>query len=94
MNVFRALSCVIASAFLNGCGGNGTIQSDSTSMLGSQDSAAVTARCPVCAHNADLACLDVKVTPETPHAEYQGVTYYFCSEDCHRAFVKNPAKYR
>jgi len=26
-------------------------------------------------------------------AEYQGVTYYFCSSTCHQKFVADPAKY-
>jgi YHS domain-containing protein len=51
------------------------------------------AECPVCRENADLACLNVRVDDQTPHAEYRGVTYYFCSEDCRKDFVKNPAKY-
>ncbi len=24
---------------------------------------------------------------------YQGITYYFCSEDCRREFERNPEKY-
>jgi Cu+-exporting ATPase len=26
-------------------------------------------------------------------AEYGGVTYYFCTEACHRQFVQNPDQY-
>jgi Cu+-exporting ATPase len=26
-------------------------------------------------------------------ADYQGTTYYFCSEACHEAFVANPGLY-
>jgi YHS domain-containing protein len=51
------------------------------------------AECPVCRVNADLACLNVRVDGATPHAEYQGKTYYFCSEECRALFEKNPAKY-
>lgn len=51
------------------------------------------ARCPVCDENADLACVDVRVDDKTPHAEYRGRTYYFCSEECRGEFLKNPAKY-
>lgn len=25
--------------------------------------------------------------------EYEGVTYYFCSEDCHRTFAADPSVY-
>jgi YHS domain-containing protein len=51
------------------------------------------AECPCCVHNGDLACVDVVIEPTTPSWEYQGITYYFCSEDCLNAFVKNPSKY-
>jgi YHS domain-containing protein len=51
------------------------------------------AECPVCRENADLACLNVRVDGATPHAEYKGKTYYFCSEECRVLFEKNPAKY-
>jgi len=54
----------------------------------------VTARCPVCEQRADLACLNVKVTDQTPRSDWQGKRYYFCSEECKVAFDKNPAKYR
>jgi len=33
------------------------------------------------------------VDESTPRAEYQGTTYYFCSEDCRAAFLKKPQKY-
>ena len=51
------------------------------------------AECLVCKENADLACVDVKVKGDTPRAEYDGKTYYFCSDDCRREFLKHPAKY-
>src|SRR5262249_42054659 len=51
------------------------------------------AECPVCRENADLACLMVRITDSTPRVEYQGRTYYFCSEECRAAFEKQPAKY-
>ena len=51
------------------------------------------AECPVCRVNADLACLNVHVDGATPHAEYEGKTYYFCSEDCRVLFEKEPRKY-
>ena len=49
--------------------------------------------CYVCAYNNDLACLNIKPTSHTPTADYEGHTYYFCSETCHRDFLKNPARY-
>jgi len=37
----------------------------------------------------------MSVTPATAmtSTEYKGTTYYFCSEDCYRTFVDNPATY-
>jgi YHS domain-containing protein len=51
------------------------------------------AECLVCKHNADLACVDVTVDSKTPRCQCEGRTYYFCSDDCQRAFEKNPTKY-
>ena len=52
-----------------------------------------TEMCNVCRYNNDLACLCVKVKDTTPRTEYQGHTYYFCSEDCRTAFLKKPEKF-
>jgi YHS domain-containing protein len=49
--------------------------------------------CLVCKRNADLACVDVDVDKNTPRAEYNGKTYYFCSDECREEFLKHPAKY-
>lgn len=51
------------------------------------------AQCLVCKHNADLACVDVKVDQKTPRCVCDGRTYYFCSDECRREFEKNPQKY-
>ena len=51
------------------------------------------AECLVCKMNADLACVDVELDKQTPSAVHQGKTYYFCSDECHERFVKNPQKY-
>jgi YHS domain-containing protein len=51
------------------------------------------AECLVCKKNADLACVDVDVDKKTPTAQYNGKTYYFCSDECKGEFAKNPAKY-
>ncbi|KAA3616819.1 MAG: YHS domain-containing protein [Calditrichaeota bacterium] len=42
----------------------------------------------------DLVC-GMQVDKKTPAAtsEYKGKTYYFCSQDCKKAFEKNPEKY-
>lgn len=49
--------------------------------------------CQVCRYHNDLACVCVNVNESTPRTEYQGRTYYFCSEDCQTTFAKNPGKY-
>ena len=49
--------------------------------------------CLVCVHEHDLACIKVNVTDKTPSAVYNGKTYHFCSEDCKKEFMANPAKY-
>ena len=37
----------------------------------------------------------MEVTPVTAEAqsEYEGVTFYFCSEDCAKAFDAEPSRY-
>lgn len=45
-----------------------------------------TANDPVCK-------MSVKIVGATHTAEYLGKTYYFCSEDCKTAFLKEPAKF-
>ena len=49
--------------------------------------------CHVCRYNNDLACVQVKLKDATPRTEFQGTTYYFCSDECRVAFLKNPEKY-
>ena len=51
------------------------------------------AECLVCKMNVDLACVDVDVEKSTPRVEYNGKTYYFCSDECKAKFEKNPEKY-
>ena len=51
------------------------------------------ANCLVCKKNGDLACVCVRVTEHTPSCVLNGVTYYFCSDDCKRGFLKAPGRY-
>jgi YHS domain-containing protein len=51
------------------------------------------AECLVCKANADLACIDVSVDSKTPSYAYNDKTYYFCSNECRKAFAKNPSRY-
>jgi YHS domain-containing protein len=43
-------------------------------------------RCPV---SGD----EFTVTDKSPHAEYNGKTYYFCCPDCSGKFLSDPPKY-
>ncbi|HEV8604593.1 MAG TPA: YHS domain-containing protein [Tepidisphaeraceae bacterium] len=49
--------------------------------------------CWVCVHENDLACVKVDIDDKTPTAQYNGKTYHFCSEECKKEFVANPAKF-
>jgi len=49
--------------------------------------------CWVCVHEHDLACMKVDIDDKTPSAVYNGKTYHFCSEECKKEFMANPAKY-
>jgi YHS domain-containing protein len=49
--------------------------------------------CWVCVNENDLACVKVDVDAKTPTAVYNGKTYHFCSEQCKKEFLANPAKY-
>jgi YHS domain-containing protein len=49
--------------------------------------------CYVCRYNNDLACVNLHVKDTTPRAEYNGKTYYFCSDGCRTDFLKKPEKY-
>ena len=57
------------------------------------DNEAPHAECLVCKHEADLACLNVKITDQTPRSVYNGQTYYFCSQECKTKFDQQPTKY-
>lgn len=41
---------------------------------------------PVCGMQVDAA-------KAAARSEYQGVTYYFCSPTCHKAFIQQPGNY-
>ena len=43
-------------------------------------------KCPVSGH-------EFVVKDDSPHAEYNGKTYYFCCPDCPDAFQANPEKF-
>jgi Cu+-exporting ATPase len=43
-------------------------------------------RCPVSGE-------EFTITASSPHADYQGKTYYFCCPGCDKRFQENPGKY-
>jgi YHS domain-containing protein len=43
-------------------------------------------KCPVSGH-------EFVIKDDSPHAEYNGKTYYFCCADCPQAFQTNPEKF-
>ena len=51
------------------------------------------AKDPVCEYFADMGCIDVVVTENTPQSTYEGKTYCFCSQRCKTDFDKKPSKY-
>ena len=55
--------------------------------------AGVTADCPVCKHEGDLACVCVRIEPDTPRCECGGETYYFCSVECRDDFAADPEEF-
>jgi YHS domain-containing protein len=96
MNNFAVAVILLAVAAVGGCASSPAPTSSAgvsgTAVTASQ-SAAPHAECLVCKYDADLACVDVKVVPETPSTTYDGKTYYFCSKSCCKKFEKDPAKY-
>ena len=83
--MFRLIILVCIVFCLVGCAATGVPTTQSANKC--------CAECLVCKKNADLACINVDVTASTPSYVYQGKTYYFCSEDCRKDFIKNPPRY-
>ncbi len=50
-------------------------------------------QCMVCRHRRDFSCLEVERKPGTPHAEYAGRDYCFCSKSCQAEFRRQPERY-
>ena len=48
---------------------------------------------PVCAYFSDMGCVNIEASEITPKSTYEGITYYFCSNECKVDFDKNPSKY-
>jgi YHS domain-containing protein len=51
------------------------------------------AECLVCKHNADLACVDIKIEKDTPRATIAGKEYFFCSDECRKECLAHPEKF-
>jgi len=48
---------------------------------------------PVCAYFSDMGCVHITIGENTPKSSYEGVAYYFCSQECKVDFDKEPSKY-
>ena len=68
--MFRA--SILMMVFLAGCAAEST---STTQPI--HASAQGHAECLVCKHNADLACVDLAVSDQTPSTTYKGQRYYF-----------------
>lgn len=89
-------AAVVALAWTAGCGGSsaepstmghGTVQTAGGELVPpGQARMGDRTRCPVTGD-------EFVVTAESPHAEYEGRTYYFCCADCVAPFQANPAQY-
>lgn len=78
--------CTVISA---GCEGTDPARPPQTATLQPTTQVAApttkqTAECVICVGHT------IEVTPTTPHAEYAGKTYYFCSDYCKDEFAKDP----
>jgi YHS domain-containing protein len=83
MKSFLKLSALLA-ALVTGCATHYSEPAQDAGPIGT---------CYVCQYNNDLACVCVKLKDTTPRTEFAGQTFYFCSQDCRTAFLKNPARY-
>ncbi len=49
---------------------------------------------PAAGKAVDPVCgMEIEIASATPKSEYQGLQYYFCSQDCKKQFDSNPARY-
>jgi YHS domain-containing protein len=85
MNMFKTFSIVIAATMfclIAGC--------DKAEVAAPADekgnSLGIKADCIICVDHP------MDVTDKTPHCEYKGKAYYFCSDDCLKTFEKDPEK--
>jgi YHS domain-containing protein len=100
INVLRFVTAIslVAVIFMAGCTSNS--QKNSSSSLMSAGAAKTadskdspqnvptnSIKDPVCSMTLDLKSANIEKT------EYQGTTYYFCSEWCKKSFAENPEKY-
>jgi membrane fusion protein, copper/silver efflux system len=69
--------------------GNFLIDSESRMELAAGGIYGLPSRDPVCGMDVD----EKKAKASGRKSEYQGVTYFFCSDECRRRFEKSPAQY-
>ena len=93
MKMTIGVGMLLLTGMLGGCASNSQSAAATGSTPVMASSKAPHAECLVCKYNADLACVDLSVDSDTPSTNYQGKTYYFCSDTCRKKFEKEPAKY-
>jgi YHS domain-containing protein len=92
MQMTIGVGMLLLAAMTGGCASNSqSAAAGSAPVMASAK--APHAECLVCKYNADLACVDLSVDSKTPSTDYQGKTYYFCSDTCRKKFEKEPGKY-
>ena len=89
----RSLLLVLMASLAVEAGFGCASHAPSSTAAAQQAGARPHAECLVCKHENDLACVDIEVEKDTPHATIEGREYYFCSQDCKRRCLKEPAKY-
>ncbi len=94
----RIKSSLFVFLFAAACGGSAPAPANPTPPAGSGTASAQPLVAPGEAKVGDRTkCIvsghEFVVTADSPHAEYNGKTYYFCCPDCPKDFAANPEKY-
>lgn len=93
------LAAIVISSVLVACGGaSSSTPASTTPVTPSAPSTSSELKAPGDAKVGDRTHCPVSgeefvVRDDSPHAEYQGKTYYFCCPHCPEKFQADPAKY-
>lgn len=89
---------VIAALGCGGSGGSGAAGGEASAGTGGEATASAPLVAPGQATIGDRTTCPVMgeefvVTADSPHAEHEGRTYYFCCPPCLETFMADPARY-